>query len=351
MVQIFKVPLSGIEIKFDKILFYNPNQWNELLRAYSEFNPGFETRRKLYLNKKKPDFILFLALDQNYKLLNHEDVVFTLIDKGVLNPNEYNALSTDPRNGKYVFTDWNYIYFMDKRYSFQMPGKPNIIINNQNSKALYQNIKPFYNFHAFPYIVTFEDDNPIDVNISDTVFNCLDLGALLRQIKDKSYWSNKILLGKITKLMDTISAKKVVTSFKGFLNVDKSYYFKCLSELQDVSTNIKVLLEPQFWKTSLSGYDISFLYTIKGKHKVTAIWESIETKKATFIFTFNTPEAYNKGINSFISCLNDPKCFHGRDALRDFGIDHIKKNYIHRIFHNPKIKEDTNWKTNLSKYI
>src|SRR5690606_10841883 len=94
----------------------------------------------------------------------------------------------------------------------------------------------------------------------------------------------------------------------------KTNYFNWLSKYHDPDSFIMSVLEPTGPGNGVS-WELSYLFTLVRKGRYFAIWESVERKKATYVFEYSTPAGYTLGMNFLASWLSDPGNFPIRSKL------------------------------------
>jgi hypothetical protein len=207
------------------------------------------------------------------------------------------------------------------------------------AKQEYDYIKSFYQTHHYQYTINLRNNIPVGVSIPDKLFEFLELGNIIHQMKKSKDMRD---LWKVRKLTDGLSNRAV--DVLKFFNKDKTYYFTKLSERHNEDYKIRVVWEPNIWSGSAYDIHLTFLFTYFHNSRYYLIWESTEISTATYIFKFTSLEKYNLGVEHFVSCISDINCYKGRLALRR-GNKYLEN--VKFISHSSELSKSTDYEWNI----
>jgi len=287
------------------LIVASSNDYKTVMTKFKVKYPGYQERTKL----SSPITDLKIALSKNSSNQKHQTGDEVKIVKHPIIPLDsaevkFEGISTEEDN------DWNKIRFQKGMVHLSYSSKIYKFVCHK-AKEEYNFIKSFYQTHHYNFTINLRSNIPVGVSIPDNLFEFLELGNLIHQMKKSRDMRD---LWKVRKLTEGLSNRAV--EVLRFFNKDKSYYFAKLSEMHDEGFKIRVVWEPNIWSGSSYDIHLTFLFTYMHNAKYCLFWESTEISTATYIFKFTSLEKYNLGVEHFVSCISDINCYKGRMVLR-----------------------------------
>lgn len=321
------------------LIVASSNDYKTVMTKFKVKYPGYQERTKL----SSPITDLKIALRE--KTSNQRKQTVDEVEK-IRNPNiplesaeiQFDGISTKEDN------DWNKIRFQKGMVHLNYSSKIYKFLCH-NAKEEYNFIKSFYQTHHYNFTINLRNNIPVGVSIPGNLFEFLELGNLIHQMKKSRDMRD---LWKVKRLTDGLANRAV--EVLRFFNKDKSYYFTKLSEMHNEEFKIRVVWEPNIWSGSSYDIHLTFLFTYLHNGTYCLFWESTEISTATYIFKFTSLEKYNLGVEHFVSCISDINCYKGRMVLRR-GNKHLEK--VKFISHSSALSKgiDYDWNIQLKNAI
>lgn len=185
-----------------------------------------------------------------------------------------------------------------------------------NSRKSFELLKPYFTKFSIPNIkATIHNGVIHSITNHEEVLNFLNLLSIQEE------FSKSLFPGEMDFYRINCNYKKIKNSDISQLYKlkEKSEYLKILCELQ--SENFKIIPISEFSVSNLKGEIISdsFLFTIKHKGYLFLIWESIEIKKATYIFRTNQKKyiELTQSVFHYITSEEEAKRLRLRKSIKD----------------------------------
>lgn len=321
------------------LIVASSNDYKPVVTKFKVKYPGYQERTML----SSPITDLKIALSKkssNQKQQTGDEVEIIKLPIIPLESAEikFDSISTEEGN------DWSKIRFQKGMVHLSYSSKIYKFVCHK-AKEEYNFIKSFYQTHHYNFTIRLRNNIPVGVSIPDNLFEFLELGNLIHQMKKSRDMRD---LWKLRKLTESLSNRAV--EVLRFFNKDKSYYFAKLSEMHDEGFKIRVVWEPNIWSGSSYDIHLTFLFTYLHNATYCLFWESTECSTATYIFKFASLEKYNLGVEHFVSCISDINCYKGRMVLRR-GNKYLEK--VKFISHSSALSKgiDYDWNIQLKNAI